>query len=148
MKISDFLKIKARAVITIAPGDTVSAAIQKLVEHNIGALPVLDKDGKLQGIVSERDLLKVCQQRANAIGSIKVQDVMTREVAFGTPADDLDYVVSVMQQKRIRHLPIITGQKLVGMVSIRDIVDMQLQEVKAEVRYSGLVRGIPPRKIV
>lgn len=139
MKLRDFLKIKSRPVITIGPGETVLAAIQKLVENNIGALPVCNDEGELLGIVSERDLLKDCFQRCAAIGITKVQDVMTRRVAIGSPEDDLDYVVSVMKQKRIRHLPIVIDQKVKGIVSIRDIVDMQLEETKAQIRYIGLL---------
>jgi len=141
MKIRDFLKIKGRPVITIGPDETVSVAIQKLVENNIGALPVCNDKGKLLGIISERDILKEYFQRSSAIGITRVQDVMTKYVAVGIPEDDLDYVTSVMKQKRIRHLPIVVDQKLEGIISMRDIVDMQLGEAKAELRYTGILIG-------
>ena len=141
MKIRDFLKLKGRPVITIGPNETVSVAIQKLVENDIGALPVCSNNGALLGIISERDLLKECFRLISAIGITKVQDVMTKHVAVGIPEDDLDYVTWVMKQKRIRHLPIVIGQKVVGMVSMRDIVDMQLEETKVEIRYMGLMLG-------
>jgi len=141
MKIRDFLKIKGRLVITIGPKETVSVAIQKLVENNIGALPVCNDKGELLGIISERDILKECFACIDAFANIKIQDVMTKQVAIGHPEDDLDYVTSVMKQKRIRHLPIVVGQKLEGIISMRDIVDMQLEEVKAELRYTGILIG-------
>ena len=139
MKISDFLKIKAHPVITIGPNDTLSSATQKLVENNIGALPVCDNQGVLVGIISERDLLKEYFQHSGILGNTKVQDVMTKSVAVGTPEDDLDYATSVMNQKRIRHLPVVVDQKIVGIISIRDIVSFQLEETKAQIRYIGLL---------
>jgi len=141
MKIRDFLKIKARPVITIGPNETLSSAIQKLVENDIGALPVCNEKGLLVGIISERDLLKECFQRSSILSSTKVQDVMTKSVAVGTPEDDLDYATSIMKQKRIRHLPIVIDQKLEGIISIRDIVSFQLEETEAQIRYIGLLPG-------
>ncbi len=139
MKIRDFLKIKCRPVITIGPNETLLIVIQTLIENDIGALPVCNEKGILLGIISERDLLKECFQRSSAIGSTKAQDVMTKEVVVGTPEDDLDYVTSVMKQKRIRHLPIVVSQKLEDIISMRDIVGFQLEETKAQIRYAGIL---------
>ena len=141
MKIRDFEKIKGRSVITIGPNETLSKAIQKLVENDIGALPVCNEKGMLMGIISERDLLKECFQRSSILSNTKVQDTMTKSVAVSTPEDDLDYATSVMKQKRIRHLPIVVDQKLEGIISIRDIVSFQLEETKAQIRYVGLLPG-------
>ena len=135
MKIKDLLKIKGRPIITIGPDETVHAAIQKLVKNNIGALPVCDAKGAMMGIVSERDLLKECSQRSGATGSTRVKDVMTKDVAIGIYEDDIDYIMSIMTQKGIRHLPIMAGGKLEGMISIRDIIEVELEESKAQVRY-------------
>ncbi len=85
MKIRDFLKIIDRPVITIGPNETLLIVIQTLIENNIGALPVCNEKGILLGIISERDLLKECFQRSSAIGSTKVQHVMTKEVACRNP---------------------------------------------------------------
>jgi len=135
MKVKDVLKAKNRPVITIGPNETVHAALQKLVENNIGALLVCDAKGEVLGIVSERDLLKECSQRSGAIGRTKVNDVMTKDVMIGIPDDDLEYVMSIMAQKGIRHLPIMVGPRLEGIISMRDIVEAQLEEFKAQVRY-------------
>ncbi len=139
MKIKDFLKIKGRSVITIGPNETLSSAIEKLVNNDIGALPVCDEKDVLVGIISERDFLKWCFQRSSILGNTKVQDAMTKGVAVGTPEDDLDYATSVMMQKKIRHLPIVVDQKLEGIISMRDIVGFQLEETKAQIRYVGLL---------
>ena len=135
MKIKELLKIKGRPVVTIGLNETVRVAIQKLVENNIGALPVCGANGDILGIVSERDLLKECSQRIKAIDSTKVKDIMTKEVAIGTPEDDLDYVMNIMAQKGIRHLPIMVELKLEAMVSVRDIVEEELKGSRQDVRY-------------
>ena len=133
--VKDFLRTKERPVIAIGPNETVVTAIQKLVENNIGALPVCDVKGMILGILSERDVLKECSQRSRAIGGTRVKDVMTKDITIGIPEDDLDYVMDVMNQKGIRHLPIMVGPKLEGIISMRDIVDAQLEETKARVRF-------------
>ena len=133
-KVKDFLRTKERPVIAIGPNETVVTAIQKLVENNIGALPVCDVKGTILGILSERDLLKECSQRSRAIGNTRVKDVMTKDVVIGVPEDDLDYVIDIMTQKGIRHLPIMVGPKLEGIISMRDIIDAQLEESKATAR--------------
>ena len=135
MKIRDFLKIKDRPVVTIGPDETISLAIQKLVENNIGALPVCDEKGMLLGIISERDLLKAVFQHADATGSTKVRDVMTKDVAIARPEDELDYAAVVMKHEKIRHLPVVVNKKLQGIVSMRDIVSRQLMEAELEIRY-------------
>ncbi len=140
MKIRDLLKIKGHTVITIGPDATVQVALQRLVENNIGALPVCDEDGMLLGIISERDLLKECLRHTSAMSRTRVQEVMTQDVAVGSPEDDLEYAANVMRKKRIRHFPIVIGHKLESIVSMRDIVDTQLKEAEAEVRYIGLIK--------
>ncbi|MFC1974752.1 CBS domain-containing protein, partial [Chloroflexota bacterium] len=146
--IRDLLKTKDRPLITIGPNGTVSAAIQKLVEHDRGSIPVCNENGELVGIITERDIVRKSFVRSDALANIKVEEVMTKEVAIGTSEDDLDYAVSVMKQKRIRHLPIVDSQKVVGMVSMRDLLDVQLNEAKTEIRYAGLVHKRPQRPVV
>ena len=135
MKVKDFLKIKSRPVITIGQDETILAAIQKLVGNNIGALPVCDNKGEMLGIISERDILKECSQRSAAVASTKVKVVMTKEVAIVVPEDDLDYVMNTMTQKGIRHLPIMVGSKLEGIISARDVIEERLEECRVEVRH-------------
>jgi CBS domain-containing protein len=145
MKIRDLLRIKGRPVITIRPNETVAAAIQKLAEYDRGSIPVCNEKGELVGIITERDIVRKCFVRMGALAGIKIEDVMTKGVAIGAPEDDLDYAISVMKQKRIRHLPIVDLQQVVGMISMRDLLDVQLSETKAEIRYAGLLPR-PPRR--
>ena len=148
MKIRDLLKIKGRPVITIRPTETVAAAIQKLAEYDRGSIPVCNEKGELVGIITERDIVRKCFVSMNTLASIKIEDVMTKGVAIGAPEDDLDYAISVMKQKRIRHLPIIDQQQVVGMISMRDLLDVQLSETKAEIRYAGLLSRPPRRPVI
>ncbi len=134
MKIKDFLKIKGRPVITIGPDETLHAAIQNLVENNIGALPVCNASGTLVGIVSERDLLREYGQCSDS-KKIKIADVMTTGVVIGVIEDDLDYVMNTMKQKGIRHIPIMDGAKLVNIISARDIIEERLEACQVDVRH-------------
>lgn len=142
MKLRDLLNIKDfkyRAVITVKPDEKVSTAIEKLVEHDKGSLPVCDEKGALVGIITERDIVRKYFQRISEFSAVKVKDIMTGQVAIGNPDDELEYAIDVMKQKRIRHLPIIDGQKVIGMISMRDLLDVQLKETKAEIRYAPLI---------
>ena len=143
MKIRDLLKMKDfkyRIPVTVGPNESISAAIKRLVEHDRGSLPVCNAKGELVGIITERDIVRKCFTRNENLVDIKIQDVMTKQVAIGNQEDDLDYAISVMKQKRIRHLPIVDDQKVVGMISMRDLLGVQLEETKAEIRYAGLIR--------
>ena len=138
MKIKDLLNMKDskyRIAITVGPKETISMAIQKLVEHDRGSLSVCNDKDELVGIITERDIVRKCFARGDALAKIKIQDVMSKQVVIGNPEDDLSYVISVMKQKRIRHLPIMDNQKVMGMISMRDLLGVQLEECKTEVRY-------------
>ena len=92
--------------------------------------------------------MRKCFARSTAIVSIKVRDVMTEQVVIGIPEDDLGYVISVMKQKRIRHIPIVDNQKVVGMVSMRDLLDIQLDQAEAQIRYASLLPKRTQRRLV
>jgi len=148
MKIRDLLKIKSRPAITVGPNETVTAAIQKLVDNDRGSLSVCNDKGELVGIITERDIVRKCFARIATIASTKVRDVMTEQVAIGTPEDDLGYVISVMKQKKIRHIPIVDNQKVIGMVSMRDLLDIQLDQTEAQIRYASLLPKRTQRRVV
>lgn len=135
MKIKDILESKGHEVITINMNKTVHDAIKVLVEHNIGALLVLDDKGELQGIISERDILRESAERSHLLKQTKVKDIMTRDLIIGLPDDDIEYTMGIMTQNRIRHLPILENDKIVGMISIGDVVKAQLTESEYTNRY-------------
>jgi CBS domain-containing protein len=135
VKVKDILKDKGSKVATIGMEDTTYDAVKKLVEKNIGSLLVLDEKGGIAGIITERDILKECDQRFQSLDKTKVKDVMSKKLIVASPDDDVDYVENVMTENRIRHLPIVSGEKLEGIISIGDLVNVQRAQCKVENRY-------------
>jgi len=136
MKIRDIRKSTPTGLQTISPGQTVHEAIQLLCHHNIGALPVVDDDGELVGIVSERDVLRLCaHDDCQDKLKLRVREVMTREVVISVPEDGLDYVMRVMTERRVRHLPVLEEQRLIAIISIGDVVKAQYEEQETEIRF-------------
>jgi CBS domain-containing protein len=132
MKISTILATKGYTVITARAVFTLKEAAVKLAEHKIGAMVVLDDDEHVVGIFSERDLVRAAASHDDAL-SLRVGDVMTRRVITGTPNDDVLSVIHTMTERRFRHLPIVDQGKLVGIVSIGDMVKAQLAEYRGEI---------------
>jgi CBS domain-containing protein len=119
-------------VVTIRPDQTIREMIVLLNKHNIGALPVLDEAEKLVGIISERDIIRQLT-KDEAIFAMPVDRLMTKDVITAIPQDDLESVAHTMTENRIRHLPILDKEKLVGIVSIGDIVKAQRDEYRGAV---------------
>lgn len=143
MKLGDLLKLKDfkhRPVITVGPDEKITSVVEKLVEHDRGALPVCNLEGELVGIITERDIVRKFLTCKEKYTDMKAGDVMTGEVAVGHPEDSISYALSIMKQKRIRHIPVVEEQRVVGMISMRDLLGFQLEEVEAEVRYASLIR--------
>lgn len=136
MKVGDISKLAAIELQTISPDRPVQEAVARLVEYNIGALPVCEQDGRVVGIITERDVLRLVgdQSVASAMGKT-VGDVMTRDLVIGVPDDDIGYVMRVMTERRIRHLPILDGDRLTGIISIGDVVKAKMEESSTELRF-------------
>lgn len=135
MKLKDISRINGRELVTAGPNDTIKQAAEKLISHKIGALPVCEADGKLVGIISERDILKGLHDRSKDITDAKVKDLMTREVIVGVPEDDLEEILKTMTEKGVRHLPVMGGPRIIAMLSIRDVIEERLTECHTQVRY-------------
>jgi CBS domain-containing protein len=135
MKIRDILRGKGAEVVTIHPEATVHQAMQVLVHHRIGSLVVIGERGKIAGIITERDILRECAARSEGVKETTVREVMTTNLIIGVPDDEVGYVMGIMTHNRIRHLPIIAGERLEGMISIGDVVKAQLEETEFENRY-------------
>ena len=106
-----------------------------MVTHHIGSLIVLDDQGQVIGIITERDILRECTARSEQVKTILVQQVMTKDLIISVPADEVGCVMGVMTQNRIRHLPILDGGRLKGLISIGDVVKAQLEATEFENRY-------------
>jgi CBS domain-containing protein len=133
MNISNILATKGGKVITIRPDQSLKEAIALLTRHNIGALVVVDAAGKPVGILSERDIIHVANRHAEMIFKQTVADTMTKNVVIATPADDLQAVLKTMTERHFRHMPIIDGGQLAGLVSIGDVVKAQLDAYRGEI---------------
>lgn len=133
MKIRDVLRTKGPGVITVAPEVPIQEALRTLVRHNIGALVVWD--GSIRGIVTERDLLRAAAEDLPALATARVRDLMTVDVITATPHADISEVMDTMTERRIRHLPILDGEGLCGIISIGDVVNALRQSVETENRY-------------
>lgn len=138
MTLKEILKAKGAAVYSIEAEATLNDAVQKLVEHNVGSLVIVAKEGEGErpvGIVTERDLLRYCASGSCKVGPAKVSDLMTTELITASPEDRVDQVMGVMTQKRIRHLPVCEKGRLVGLVSIGDVVKAQHDRLAVENRF-------------
>ncbi len=135
MKVKDILNQKGTRVLTIQSDQTVRDALGILVQERIGALVVLGKKGEIAGIVSERDIIRECHSRGRDWESRKISDIMTSKLLVGRLDDEIDYVMGIMTKNRVRHLPIVSDQKLAGLISIGDVVKAQLDDKEYENRY-------------
>jgi CBS domain-containing protein len=135
MKVADLLKTKGQNVVSIVSDKTVIEALRMLMDNKISSLVVLDASKKLIGIITERDIFRAATEDYEGLRSKKVADLMSTKLIVGTLEDDIEYVKGIMTQNRIRHLPIVAREGLVGMVSIGDIVKFQLQETIVKNRY-------------
>ena len=132
MQVRDVLNAKGARVITIDPDATVNEAVARLVQNNIGSLPVADADGRLLGILSERDVLRGLHNRGEGFGRIAVSEVMTHDPITCTLDCDVDEVMGKMSERRIAKVPVLDAGRLVGIVSVGDVVKVMYQRVHSE----------------
>ncbi|HXV28461.1 MAG TPA: CBS domain-containing protein [bacterium] len=135
MKVKDVIESKGGQVWTIDQDKTVYEALGVLVDKKIGAIVVMGPKGSITGIVSERDIIRECFRNSKNLEKSFIKDIMTRQLIVGKPEDELDYIMGIMTKNRIRHVPIISGGKLQGIVSIGDVVKAQLQSKEYENHY-------------
>jgi CBS domain-containing protein len=132
MRIRDVIAAKhEQKVITVTPGATVRELLALLAEHNVGALVVSDDGTTVDGIVSERDVVRRLHAD-NEVLSAPVESIMTGEVHTCTPDDQLDDLMSLMTERRIRHVPVCEDDQLVGIVSIGDVVKHKIDALQFE----------------
>lgn len=136
MKLSKLLEKKSGDIVTIDSNKTIADAIELLIKHNFGCLLVTDKKKKLEGIITERDILFKCSHDGIDKHKLKIADVMTAKenLIVGTADDTLSYAMKVMINHRVRHLPLIDDTKLIGLLSIGDILKEVLDQSESEVK--------------
>lgn len=132
MLISQILRGKGEDVFTATPTQTVMEVARELAERRIGAVVVTEGDRKVVGIVSERDIVRVLAQSGPAALDSPVAEHMTRDVIFAHKGETVDALLGRMTDRRIRHLPVCVDGRLIGIVSIGDLVKSKIAEVEAE----------------
>jgi CBS domain-containing protein len=134
MKVRDILQKKGSQVFTVEPDRSVREAIKELMDHKIGALLVMDGE-EITGIITERDILREAGKYAGRLDQRRVREAMSTDLIVGIPDDEVNYVMGIMTRNKIRHLPIVDGHSLKGMISIGDVVWASLTEAEFENRH-------------
>ena len=132
MFVSDILAQKGGLVFSVTPGTSVAQLAQQLSARRIGSMLVLDVEGSVAGIVSERDLVRALASHGAKAMELEARQVMTRDVVTCDPDDSIDQVMQTMTSGRFRHLPVVRRGELLGLVSIGDVVKARLEETKHE----------------
>lgn len=132
MRVADVLRRKGGAVVTIAPDRTVRELLALLAEHRIGAVVVSGDGEHVDGIVSERDVVRRLHTDGDRVLDGDLAAIMTVEVQTCGPEDHIDELMAVMTERRVRHLPVLEEGRLVGIVSIGDVVKHRITEVQDE----------------
>lgn len=120
--VSQLLKARDGTLWHARPDDTVFEALQLLAEYEVGALMVIDQ-GRLVGVLSERDYTRKVALQGRNSKDTRVKDIMTREVLYVSPTTGTRKCMALMSEKKIRHLPVLDGSTVLGMISVRDILD-------------------------
>jgi CBS domain-containing protein len=135
VNISDILRHKHSTsgadVVTIEPTDTVATLVAKLAEHNVGALLAVEGD-RVVGIVSERDVVRRIAERGAPVLDVSVGHIMTTSVVSCASTDSIDSIAETMTERRIRHMPVIDDDHLVGIISIGDVVSSRMRQLEKD----------------
>ena len=132
MRISDLLRRKGSLVVTVKPEQPVTELLNLLAEHKVGALVVSSDGNVVDGIVSERDVVRRLQEFGPDLLQSPVRDIMTAQVKVCPPDTELDELMRVMTAGRFRHVPVLQDGRLVGIISIGDVVKHRIDELQSE----------------
>ena len=132
ISIADYLKRIDQKVIVCRPEDTAQAAAELLSANRIGAMPVCDENFNLIGIISERDIVRALAENSGDISQMRVGDLMVVDVVTARPAQTMVEAMAIMKRYSFRHLPVVEARKVQGMLSIRDSLEVNLQDARLE----------------
>jgi CBS domain-containing protein len=132
MYVSNILKDKGDDVISLKAAEPVTAALKMMAENQIGAVLVTDAEGVIAGILSERDIVRASHDHGEAVFSKNVGDLMTTEVVTCSPKDPVAAIMGMMTSQRFRHVPVVEDGKLIGVISIGDVVKSRIEEAESE----------------
>jgi CBS domain-containing protein len=132
MHVAEILRAKGDAVHTVRPDQTIDFFVHRLRMEGVGAMIVSESGDSVDGIISERDVVFGLTEHGADVMKMKVAELMTKSVVTCSPNDTIGHVAKIMTQRRIRHLPVTEGRKLVGIVSVGDVVKHRLDELELE----------------
>lgn len=132
MNIKDILRHKGEDVFSVGPGEDATAIAQSLAQHRIGAALVRDQDGTVLGIISERDIVRAVAREGSIALGRSARELMTAELVTASLTTSVAEGLAVMTDRRCRHLPVMDGGRLAGMVSIGDLVKARIAEAEQE----------------
>lgn len=139
MKLQDILNTKGSTVHSISPEASLQEVATTLIERRIGSLVVYRADtagkNELVGIITERDILRACTVGSRPLAEVRVAEAMTTTLVTGAPDEELETVMGLMTTHRIRHLPVLSAGRLVGMISIGDVVKAQYDRLALENQF-------------
>ncbi len=132
MNVARMLKDKGRDVTTVTPDTTLRQGVEILASERIGALVVCDKDRQVEGIISERDVVRMLAANGPAVLDQPVSLYMTKDVRTCTERDTVQFLMEEMTTHRFRHMPVVEGRRLIGIVSIGDVVKQRIAAAELE----------------
>ncbi len=153
MRVGEFLKHSQQQLVTCGPDDSLVAAAQLLRKHAIGAMPVCESGpaSRLLGIISERDLVRALASDARNLSGMRVRDLMTTEVIGCAPGETMQAAQDRMRAHRFRHLPVLEGERLLGILSIRDTLASRIEESRREIdilrEFAVAARCLPVERV-
>ncbi len=134
MRIANVLRAKGSVVATVSPDTPVADVLAVMAEHRVGAVVVV-RDGAVVGMVWERDVISHLHQRGTSLVEAQISEIMNPEVVSCGLTDEVDGILRTMTDRRIRHLPVMVGDELRGIVSMGDLVKARIDELEAERGY-------------
>jgi CBS domain-containing protein len=142
MLLKNMMEIKAKDLVTATPSTSINDAMDMLIKNNIGCLPVIGEKGELIGILSERDVLLKVHQAKEQYPSLKVGDIMTSDPIAGKLDDDISSIARTMEEKGIRHMPVIRDEHVIGLISLWEIYKTKMKNAEHENRHlSSMLHG-------
>ena len=132
MKVSRILQHKGNEVATVTPDTSVSDVVKQLRDKRIGAMVVVDSDGNICGIISERDIVRALADHGPDLKALATADLMTSDVSICDQNKNIDDIMRQMTEGNFRHVPVVEDDKLIGIVSIGDVVKARIRELEQE----------------
>lgn len=135
MRVKEILMTKNPKIYAVHPHDQIRQAAQLLAEYNIGLLVVLDDQQQMVGVVSERDIVREAVRSDGPLFDKEVHTIMTTEIIVATPDDELEYLSNAMIQRNFRHLPVVDGDTVIGVLSIKDVLKATAVKYEGELHH-------------